>query len=129
MRELERMAESLAEHSTVLRVAAWMYRARRKLATGGMSLAILALGYHVICGANGMLVYQQKRADHQRLQQDVLRLQQENARTAERIRGLKSDPKVIEREAREQLKYARPGETVYIAPEPRERSSATARNR
>jgi cell division protein FtsB len=32
------------------------------------------------------------------------------------IESLKSDPKAIEKEAREQLRYARPGEVVYTLP-------------
>jgi cell division protein FtsB len=30
---------------------------------------------------------------------------------------LKSDPKAIEKEAREQLRYAKPGEVIYLLPE------------
>jgi len=57
-------------------------------------------------------------------------LQQENDRISLRVRELKSDPRAIEREAREQLKYARPGEVVYIAPETQPQSStATAQKR
>ena len=42
--------------------------------------------------------------------------QQENDRYTLQIRGLKSDQKSIEKEAREQLGYAKPGEYVYVAP-------------
>jgi cell division protein FtsB len=90
---------------------------RRKLATTGMLLLVVMLAYHVVFGANGMVAYQHKRSENQKLQQEILRLQQENSRIYERVRELKSDPRAIEREAREQLKYARPGEVVYIAPE------------
>jgi cell division protein FtsB len=31
---------------------------------------------------------------------------------------LQADPKAIEKEAREQLHYARPGEVVYVEPSP-----------
>jgi len=34
------------------------------------------------------------------------------------VQGLKSDEKSIEKEAREQLGYAKPGEYVYVAPAP-----------
>jgi len=77
-----------------------------------------------------MVAYQHKRAENHKLQQDILRLEQENGRISQKVRGLKSDPRAIEREAREQLKYARPGEVVYVAPEPRPQSStATAQTR
>ena len=95
-----------------------------------MSVLVLMLAYHVVFAANGMVAYQRKRAEHEKLRQDILRLQQENNRISERVRELKSDPRAIEREAREQLKYARPGEVVYISPETRRQSStATAQKR
>ena len=69
-------------------------------------------------GANGMVVYRQKRADYQDLAA-------RNRSTAEgkrplhgQINALQTDPKTIEKEAREQLHYARPGEVVYVAPAP-----------
>jgi cell division protein FtsB len=42
-------------------------------------------------------------------------VQQENDRYTQQIQGLKSDQKAIEKEAREQLGYAKPGEYVYVA--------------
>ncbi len=126
----ERLADFIAQHQLLLRAGAWLYGARRKLATAGMSLLVVMLAYHVVFGANGMVAYQHKRAENHRLQQDSLRLQQENDRISQRVRELKSDPRAIEREAREQLKYARPGEVVYVAPEPPPQSSAaTAQKR
>ncbi len=43
-------------------------------------------------------------------------MQQENDRYTQQIQGLKSDQKAIEKEAREQLGYAKPGEYVYVPP-------------
>jgi cell division protein FtsB len=126
----ERLADFIAQHQFLLRAAERLYGARRKLATAGMLLLVVMLAYHVVFGANGMVAYQHKRADNRKLQQDILRLEQENGRISQRVRELKTDPKAIEREAREQLKYARPGEVVYIAPEPPAQSSAaTAQKR
>ncbi|MGA8867928.1 MAG: septum formation initiator family protein, partial [Candidatus Sulfotelmatobacter sp.] len=69
---------------------------------------------HVMFGANGMVVYRQKRAEYQDLQKQVAQMRQENERCTQQIEALKSDAKAIEREAREQLHYARPGEYVYV---------------
>ena len=78
--------------------------------------------------SNGMVAYQRKRAEHEKLRKDILRLQQENNGISQRVRELKSDPRAIEREAREQLKYTRPGEVVFTFPEARSQSpTATAR--
>jgi len=126
----ERLADFIAQHQLLLRAGAWLFGARRKLATAGMSLLVVMLAYHVVFGANGMVAYRHKRAENHKLQQDILRLEQENGRISQRVRELKTDPKAIEREAREQLKYARPGEVVYVAPEPLPQSSAaTAQKR
>jgi cell division protein FtsB len=124
------LADFIAQRQFLLRAGARIYGARRKLATAAMSVLVLMLAYHVVFAANGMVAYQRKRAEHEKLRQDILRLQQENNRISERVRELKSDPRAIEREAREQLKYARPGEVVYISPETRRQSStATAQKR
>lgn len=130
MLDWEWLSDFIAQHQSLLFAAQWLFGARRKLATAGMSLLVVMLAYHVVFGANGMVAYRHKRSDNQRLQQDVLRVQQENDRISQRVRALKSDPHTIEREAREQLKYARPGEVVYISPEPhRQNSTATAQKR
>jgi cell division protein FtsB len=67
-------------------------------------------------GANGMVVYKQKRAEYEALRKQIVRVQQENDRYTQQIQGLKSDQKSIEKEAREQLGYAKPGEYVYVPP-------------
>ena len=96
-----------------------LYGYRRKIATGGIGLFAVALGFHVIFGANGMLQYGNKRAEYQRIQVEVQQMAAENARLEQQIKGLKTDPKTIEKEAREQLKYTRPGEVVYVMPPPK----------
>jgi len=69
-------------------------------------------------GANGIVMYRQKRTEMQELEREVDRLHKANAQYAERIKELKSDPAAIEKEAREQLHYTRKGEVVFVAPEP-----------
>lgn len=122
-----------ANRAAIVRTtAASLSRFRRTLATVGVGLLALFLGLHVVFGNNGMLSYQRKRAEYQKLQEEVERLQKDNDRISQRVRELKSDPKAIEREAREQLRYARPGEVVYTLPEPlspRPRANATAQKR
>jgi cell division protein FtsB len=97
---------------------AQIYSLRRRIATIGVVVIACSLFVHVMFGANGMVVYRQKRADREALQQQVSRMQQENDRYVQEIQGLKSDQKAIEKEAREQLGYAKPGEIVYVAPAP-----------
>ncbi len=111
--------QRIAHRAAVVKTTAEsLSRFRRTLATAGVGLLALFLGLHVIFGHNGMLAYQRKRAEYQKFQEEVNRLQKENDRISQQVRELKSDPKAIEREAREQLRYARPGEVVYTMPEP-----------
>lgn len=95
----------------------WLVREWRLLGTTASVLLIIGLLLHSIFGANGMVVYRQKRAEMQALQAEVDRLQKENAAHADRILELKSDPAAIEKEAREQLHYTRKGEVVFVSPE------------
>ena len=113
-------AEALAERAMEeLRPAlTWLYGARRRLATSAVAVLTLWFFLHVMFGANGMVVYRQKRAEHQNLQKEINNLQEKNDHYSEQIRALKTDPKTIEKEAREQLHYTRPGEVVYVAPAP-----------
>jgi cell division protein FtsB len=99
-------------------VWSWIAAEWRRVGTTAAVLLTLGLVLHAMFGANGMVVYQQKRAERQTLQSEVQRLQKENDQYVERIRALKTDHRAIEREAREQLHYTRPGEYVYVAPDP-----------
>ena len=93
-----------------------VYILRRRIATITVALLAASLFVHVMFGANGMVVYRQKRTEYQQLQKRIVGVQQENDRYTQQIQGLKSDQTAIEKEAREQLGYAKPGEYVYVAP-------------
>lgn len=111
-RVARRVQEKLRPAST------WLYNSRRRLATLGVAAVTVWLFLHVMFGANGMVVYRQKRAEYQILRHEIDTLQTENDHYTGQIKALQSDPRTIEKEAREQLHYARPGEVVYVAPAP-----------
>jgi cell division protein FtsB len=90
--------------------------ARRRVATLGVGLLLLVVGYHVVFGANGLFVYQQKRSESRALQQQIQTLEKQNVAVEQQIKALRSDPQAIEKEARENLHYARPGEVIYTLP-------------
>jgi cell division protein FtsB len=94
----------------------WIYTRRRKLATVGIGVLATLMGWHVVFGANGIFPYERKRSEYRNVQSEVENLQKENERLQSEIKSLRSDPKTIEREAREQLRYARPGEMVFTYP-------------
>jgi cell division protein FtsB len=99
-------------------LAVRVYSLRRRIATIAVTVLAASLFVHVMFGANGMVVYKQKRAEYEALQKQMEQVQQENDRYTQQIQGLKSDQKAIEKEAREQLGYAKPGEYVYVPPAP-----------
>ncbi len=95
-------------------------RAQRLWRPAGTVVAVLLallVTWHVIYGKHGISVWQQKRAEDHELQQQIKNLQQENAEMREDVERLKSDPDAIEREAREKLHYAKPGEVIYTLPD------------
>lgn len=114
--QAEALASSWIER--VRPLAMRIYFLRRRIATIAVILLAAMLFAHVMFGVNGMVVYKQKRAEYEALQKQIVQVQQENDRYTQQIRGLKSDEKAIEKEAREQLGYARPGEYVYVPPTP-----------
>jgi cell division protein FtsB len=94
-----------------------LYGMRRRIATTAVAVLTVWLFAHVMFGDNGMVVYRQKKAEYQTLQKEIDGLQKENDRYTQQVKSLQApDPNTIEKEAREQLHYARPGEVVYVAP-------------
>jgi cell division protein FtsB len=80
-----------------------------------VALALLVT-WHVIYGRHGVSVWQQKRAEDRALQQEIKSLQQENEQMRQQVQRLQSDPEEIEREAREKLHYAKPGDVIVSLP-------------
>jgi len=89
---------------------------RRRLGTVAAFAVALLLAWHVVNGRNGLTSWQKKRAENKALAIEVEQLTQENARLAQHVDRLKSDPGAIEHEARERLHYARPNEIIYALP-------------
>jgi cell division protein FtsB len=94
--------------------ASRLYALRRRIATITVTVLACFLFVHVMFGANGMIVYKQKRMEYESLKKRIGLEQKENELYAQKIQGLKTDEKAIEKEAREQLRYLRPGEYVYV---------------
>jgi cell division protein FtsB len=92
------------------------FAGRRKAATIAAAALALAVGYHVVFGANGLTVYEQKREETHALKQQMMDLQRENDELKGHVDRLQSDPSAIEHQAREELHYARPGEIIYAMP-------------
>jgi cell division protein FtsB len=102
----------------------WLYQMRRLLATICIALLAVLIGYKVVFGANGMKVWQAKRAEVQSLESEINQKQMEQQQLQHEVDALqRGDASVIEKEAREQLGYVKPGEVVLYQqknkPDPR----------
>ncbi len=89
----------------------------RRLWMSLIGLGLLALAVHSVFGDHGYLALRRQRQEMQRLETEIQRLEEENRRLTQEIQELKSDPRAVERAAREQLKMARPGERVITLPQ------------
>ena len=106
--------------SFTVRIAGkWLHRMRRVLATLVIAVLAVAAGYKVIYGPNGTIVYKAKKAEYERLRQEITDETQHQQELQAKVKSLQSDPKAIEKEAREQLGYVRSGETVLVQRPPR----------
>ena len=106
--------------SFTVRIAGnWLHRMRRVMATVVIALLALAAGYKVVYGPNGTIVYKAKKAEYERLRQEIADENQRQQELQTKVKALQSDPKAIEKEAREQLGFVRAGETVLVQRPPR----------
>ena len=91
------------------RTLIWAQRLWRPAGTVIAVVLALLVTWHVIYGRHGVSVWQQKRAEDRALQQ-------ENQQMRQQVQRLQSDPEEIEREAREKLHYAKPGDVIVSLP-------------
>lgn len=95
----------------------WLFQMRRVLATCCIAVLAVLIGYKVVFGANGMKVWQSKRAQVNQLQDEINQKLAEQLLLQRQVDALqRGDANVIEKEAREQLGYVKPGEVVLYEP-------------
>ncbi len=87
---------------------------------GLLGLFLLALLVHDVFGAHGFLAMRRTRAEIERVQKDINRINKENIQLAEEVKELKSDPRAIEKIAREDLGLAKDGEVIIKIPQERQ---------
>lgn len=92
---------------------------RRVLATLCIGILAILVGYKAVFGPNGMMVYRAKKAQYQKLQQEIEREQTENERLQRQVNLLQTDRNTIINVARTQLGYVMPGDTVLLEPQPK----------
>jgi cell division protein FtsB len=87
-------------------------------------VSVLAFAYAII-GNNGYLELRRREAKNHELRLKADELRRENEAILNEIRALKSDPKAIEKIAREELGMVKPGE-VKITTNPDRQAPAPA---
>jgi len=95
----------------------WKDARFRRAALLALLLVVVVLAVHEIFGDRGYLALRRRQRELETLQQQVKQLQEENQKLEQQIESLKSDPKAVEKLAREQMKLAKPGEIIYALPE------------
>ena len=83
---------------------------------GLLALFIVALVVHDIFGAHGFIAMRRTQGEIERVKNDLERLNKENLELGDQVRALKSDPRLIEKIAREDLQRAKPGEIIIRIP-------------
>lgn len=92
-------------------------RKLRRLGIVALVIVCAVLIMNEIFGDHGFMALRRQRREYESLQKQIYELQQENLQLQRQINALKSDPKAIEKQAREELHLAHPGETIYTLPE------------
>jgi cell division protein FtsB len=82
-----------------------------------LGLFVLALFVHDILGPHGFMAMRRTQNEIQKVQKDLDRLNKENVELGDQVRALKTDPRLIEKIAREDLQRAKPGEIIIRIPQ------------
>jgi len=82
-----------------------------------LGLALFLLAIHDIFGSHGLLAMRRTQAQVHELRGEIDRLNQQNTHLNKQVQALRTDPKAVERIAREEMGLARPGEMIFKIPE------------
>jgi cell division protein FtsB len=93
-----------------------------------LALAIAILLVHNAFGAHGFLALHHTRAEIKKTELQLQNLNKENLQLEQEVKDLKTDPRLIEKIAREDSQLARPGEIIIRLPaNPQPPQSASAK--
>jgi cell division protein FtsL len=106
------MIESPNRISNPSAAPSWLARNARSL----LLLALVVLAVHDIFGAHGFIAMRRTAREIDEARDEITRLDTENRALADQVGALKSDPRMIERIAREEMGLARPGEMIFKVP-------------
>jgi len=88
----------------------------KRHARGLLALVVGVLLVHDVFGTHGFIAMRRTGREIRKVQADLDHLNRENAELEQQVRDLKTDPRAIERLAREGSLLARPGEVIIKVP-------------
>jgi cell division protein FtsL len=89
---------------------------RRNLRTI-LAFAILAMAIHDVFGPHGFIAMRRTQTEITHLTAQIHQLDAENQTLTDEVNSLQSDPRLIERIAREDMGLAKPGEYIFKMPD------------
>jgi len=118
-------ARKLEKISSEERVARWL----RQYGRGLLGLLVAVMIVHDIFGTHGFLAMRRTRDEIKKVQANLDKLNQENLELQQEVKDLKTDPRLIEKIARDDLGLARPGEVIIRIPQPPAQQDASPAKR
>jgi cell division protein FtsB len=82
-----------------------------------LGLALFALLVHDVFGTHGFIAMRRTQMEIEQIREQIGKMNEQNKSLTEQVNSLKSDPKSIERIAREEMGLARPGEMIFKLPD------------
>lgn len=89
----------------------------RRVLVGALIAFNLFLLYSLMLGSEGYFAYKEQADNIEVLKAKIARLDQENLNLSRQVRLLRSDREYLERMVREQMKFVKNNETLYVFPE------------
>jgi len=84
---------------------------------GLLGLLIAVMIVHDVFGAHGFLAMRRTQSEIKKVKAGLDQLSKENATLEQEVKDLKTDPRLIEKIARDDLGLARPGEIIIRIPQ------------
>ena len=101
----------------------------RQYGRGLLGLLVLVMIVHDVFGTHGFLAMRRTQNEIRKVKADLDALRKENAALAEEVKDLNSDPRLIEKIARDDLGLARPGEIIIRIPQGQQLEQSPAAKR
>jgi cell division protein FtsL len=89
----------------------------RQYGRGLLGMLVLVMIVHDVFGTHGFLAMRRTESEIRKVKADLDVLSKENAELAQEVKDLNSDPRLIEKIARDDLGLARPGEFIIRIPQ------------